>query len=342
MSVCSFIIILLLVVVVVVVSGQEVQVSLQEDIVLDVSPCEPGSLDCLPIMPSNTRLLDTVEEIITNITTTTTTTTSFQTLNLFSEELYATEEDLLEVSVLIHMGLDSPLSSSILIEEENLQHISEFHEYFSLQVLSDGEPWEQCPQGFNTSWQDSALIEFVVCPYRWGYEEILTSSKAPPEPINFLPPLVPFHHYIFQQATLTAQGYYFIMINQESLIAVPCLPGNFCPDTFALSSPHQCPLGTYNAMYGQSQCIICPLNYFTLRLGSSSFQDCLRYDDQTSSVESFMIFSAIFGTPTGAVVPLEYQNMFKNELVQWLSTTLQNNFTVNSDTQLVIHILNWN
>ena len=139
MSVSRVLFILLAIIYVEFAVVQEVIVSLQEEIVLDIVPCEPGSLDCLAPSIINNRILRSGnnEEESSHV---------IQTLYYFSTEQNVntvSDNTIIDVEILIHRGLNvrpmltgSDQSRRILsFNDDDLNiTVDVFHEFISLDV----------------------------------------------------------------------------------------------------------------------------------------------------------------------------------------------------------------
>lgn len=341
--------------------AQEVSISFQEEIALDIAPCETGSLDCLPSVPIviNDRMLrsGSGEEIIPSESS-----HGIQTLYFFS-----TEENfmngMIDVEVSIHLGLNDRRREVQVsqLNDDTLTRLTMVHEYVSLDV-DPVLPGGGCLQGFQTLWDKTQLIELTVCPNRLGYIEAFEAMKSNSSLGSMLTSKYegysPFATYILQDTSnmpLVGGGYQHILIDQEYLLAIPCAPGMFCSHDGGglFLMPHVCPLGTYNSMVGQkreSDCIPCPLGFTTETSGSWSLDQChgdsiseSSNSTNTTTVESYTYFSSVLMGPQistneiniSVVDAVESQYTLKQEITQWLSEA-------SDDTNpAMIYILKW-
>ena len=194
-----------------------------------------------------------------------------------------------------------------------------FQEFLSLDVIDDVNSVTECHQGFQAiSLNDKELKQFSSCSQPMTLHELST------------PLSIPIAEFIFSPVLCIA-GYEHFLIEKEYMACIPCFPGTFCPvPSGKISLPFDCPLGTYNALYGQHECLKCPFGYPTNGVRSTSFNAC-NGAEMTFSLEQNVTLHPLVEYSSR----VEAENEFKRKLFQLLTNS--DNF----ETLGVIHILKW-
>jgi hypothetical protein len=290
-------------------NSQDVHISYQEDIILDVAACENGiSCGCpegseylilngdMPVCSSSSQYVENKRSMVET-------------------------EEILSISFTISLALKDDqkrdYNLTLLIDEVSKIEYT-YLEFFALDIDEANE--EVCPQGYNNIWlTDYDLLQISACPFRLinTYPYTLTSIAD----------------FAFSSTPILCEwGNFHMLVEQENMICIPCFPGTFCDISYSKTSiPSNCPLGTYTPLYGQQMigdCLLCPFEYQTKNVASTSFEDCIGADMRLSLLQSFILSSDNHNSDT--------QNLFKTKLFQSLIDTLN----IEGGKGL-IHILEW-
>ena len=333
--------------------SQELHISFQEELVLDIQPCVPG-IDCP--CPANTEpsmlsydnyvCLGTQKRSIEEEpgTKMNYTLDGMQTVNAQA----ASNNQQIDISVLIHLGLydDTREHNFGGLDKVFLEHDFDFtfQEYFLLDVLADETDSVECPQGFHALMHPElpgAVLQLVACPFRLAYAYL----QAMHPHFLVLPPSqsIPIGLYFSVE---NREGYQNFLLDQEYMVLLPCFPGSYCKGSDFFSLPTQCPKGMYAPAYGQAYCSMCPFNATTSYTGSRRMEQCLLSSSLT--IEKLLLFSGSYPFQ-GSPPPQSYTELFaeqkrlKDTILEWLLSSLsllllQNK---NGSNDLEVHILNW-
>ena len=281
--------------------AQELHLEFKDEIIVEITPCTSIELcDC----PEGTehQLMHGIP--ICSIV-------SREAKRLLPE---SPSDETLTVSFDILLGLSDHLKNDYNMSVLDGIEYS-FQEFLSLDVV---EASGECVQGFHAlSLNEKELLQFSACAQQWPSEIPLTISIA---------------EFIFNaEALRCAAGYEHFLVEKEYMTCIPCFPGTFCPvPSGRISSPFDCPLGTYTPLYAQHECLPCPFGYPTNSLRSASFDAC-RGAEMTFSLEQNVTLYPRLEYHS----KVDAENDFKKKLFDLLTNT--DIF----DTVGVIHILKW-
>lgn len=264
-----------------------------------------------------------------------------------------TDEIFLDVSVLIHLGLndvderEAHFNFTVLGDAFDFFHFS-FQEYLALDVVHE-TAFGPCPQGFEVEWlpASSLLLEFSVCPFRWTYSLIQQQHPSFFHSTMISVPSSDFSSFLLSPSmmNITNKGQQYVLIDQEFMITIPCFPGTFCSG--ATMTSNACPVASFNPMYGQNQCEACPFIFSTNAQGSSSLDKC-NGNDVGSAYEKTLLLSEAFVMTNDSNTHdfysdvLDAQDRLKTGIFKWISSMLLDESSHHQDpTGIELHILNW-
>jgi hypothetical protein len=368
--------------------GQEVNVYFKEEFVLDVAPyaleqqhqqCPQGSdplfIQATDEMASLCSLSLYSEEGTRRVgdNLTSSQDSAEQTLYALDEGWTEEEEQHLDISILIHLGLNQGTSAynlttlaTSIMSFANEVHVS-FQEYFSLDVVyaaldqGNNNATSTCPQGYELVSHQDTILEYTLCPFPLSYSHLLEEHPA----LGLLEPSldVTFADYLQGGATCKkTHGYQHMLLDQEYLVCVPCFPGFFCPIVDdVLLAPEACPPGTYNSWYGQtteSSCLPCPLgaDFADVSIMNGCSQDMLPPPPHSNTsftpVQLFTYNLSIFQDMDlilSAEEYLEEQEVFQRAVSKWLLDQIAHTANVSDIKESpvmawsedILHIILW-